>query len=231
MGKSGGAEVMVPGAGTLNGLTADLDAFVQAYLSLLKDAPDSGEPSIEAERRAVHGLLTSVEGPPVPEEPVLLEGCKHIDAALAARGGDHLIQSMVDASSQISHQAVWRNKYSRSPGLEDLFENFAFCDFVGPNGWTHSDVVTLGLVLLGPNTYYPFHEHPARELYFLLSGASEWAVDFGPFILREPGTWLLHEEMQPHAMNSGDSPMLAISVWRGEIDAKSRFSTQDEGTN
>lgn len=205
-------------------LNEDIDAFLQAWRRLLCEAPDSGDPEIESERRQFADLLDDVGAVTATDvAPVSKPVCCFLDRAHAALPRSPLFAALATASRSLAEQAVWRNKYCRVPGREALFENFAFCDFIGPDGWRHSERVTLGLTMLGPHVDYPFHQHPARELYLLLSGASDWGVDFQPLRARNPGDWILHREMQPHAMRSRDAPMLAVSAWRGDIHTRSRL--------
>lgn len=206
---------------------AQVDAFVAAYLRLLREAPDSGDADIEAERRVFAGLLCSKgESALLVGEALAKPVCRFLEQAHKPSNGP-MMAAVSETSLPLARQATWRNKYRRIPGRESLFDNFAYCDYVGPEGWIRTEDVTLGLTLLGPETNYPFHQHPARELYFLLSGRSTWAVDFRDHVVREPGTWILHKEMQPHAIRSLETPMLAISAWRGAIHARSQFCIQE----
>ena len=203
-------------------LDQHLDAFLQAYLRMLTKGPDSGDPEVEDERRIFAELLGAVDAPTHDEAPVDKPVCRFL-GAIFDEPAEPMLAPLLATTRPLAMQAVWRNKYRQLPGREALFENFAFCDFIGSDGWRSTAVVTLGLTMLGPNTDYPFHQHPARELYLLLSGPSYWAVDFQRHRHREPGIWLLHREMQPHAIRSDDEPMLAISAWRGDIETRSRF--------
>ncbi len=207
---------------------ADVRSFLRAFQALLVELPDSGNPEIESERRVVAKLLRDVGQARCEDRPAIrMPVCRFLDAAHKVPEEENLC-NLVKASRPLCERTVWRNKYANLPGMEGLFENFAFCDFIGPDGWLQSRNVTLGLTMLGPGTEYPFHQHPARELYLLLSGSSYWAVDFEPYGWKCPGTWMLHKELQPHAMKTEDLPMLAVSVWRGDIETGSRFCENQE---
>lgn len=210
-------------------IRAGVGKFLAAYLKLLRNAPDSKNADVESERQIFTGLLEhAIDTPFFDATPVSKPVCRFLDQAHSSHG-NAFISDLTLASRPLCDLAVWRNKYRNRPGREALFNNFAFCDFIGTDGWFHTKDVSLGLTLLGPDTDYPFHGHPARELYFLLSGPSDWAVDYRAWQRRVPGDWLLHTEMQPHAMRSHDIPMLAISAWRGDIETRSQF--QQPATN
>ncbi len=198
--------------------------FSDAFVALLRGAPNTDD-QIMNERRVFEKLLETPSGEMRYDAPVTAPVCRVLPG-MAAPGQDSSAHGdLLNVSLSLSEHAVWRNKYRARPEYAHLFENFAFCDFVGPDGWQGTEDVTLGLVLMGPHCFYPFHHHPARELYYVLSGTAEWAVDFQPPQVLEPGSWLLHQENQPHAMQTGHEPMLAVSAWRGDILSRSQFST------
>ncbi|WP_422367390.1 dimethylsulfonioproprionate lyase family protein [Pelagibius sp.] len=199
--------------------------FIDAYCKLLDQAEETSNAEIEAERRVFRDLLLGIERDVRPETPTGLPVCRFADAVLQEAPSETSLQTDLNESCrQVIANARWVNKYEPNAEHADLFENFAFCDFVGPDSSQVSHDVTLGFVLLGPDTSYPFHEHPARELYYVASGKAGWATDFEDFTLREPGTFLLHLESQPHAMRTYGEPLLAVSAWRGEVRGGSRFS-------
>lgn len=208
-------------------LGSQIDRFVRAYRRVLADDPDNGDAALRQERDAFLSLLPAVrEAPLVLEPPVERPIRRYIEEAHDTEGAPPALAELISASLPLARKAVWRNKYRTAPGRQALFKNFAYCDFVGTDGWLKTPDVTLGLTLLGPGTDYPFHAHPARELYLVLSGTSDWAVDYQPLVTRRQGAWLLHTEMQPHAIRSLETPMLALSAWRGNVHARSRFISQ-----
>ena len=88
---------------------------------------------------------------------------------------------------------------------------------IGPNGAYAGDDFLLGLFLLGPGLNYPNHAHPAPELYWILSGMSDWRVRDEEFSPREPGETIWHEPYVPHATNVGLQPMLAAYMWTKDV--------------
>lgn len=201
--------------------------FIRSYCALLEQADKTEDPEVEAERKIFRDLLGAIDPDVGPDDPTRLPVCRFVESVLDAAPSDTASRSeLVAASRNVISQARWVNKYAPTKELAALFDNFAFCDFVGPTSAQASDDVTLGFVLLGPDTSYPFHEHPARELYYVMSGTAGWATDFDDYVVRPPGTFLLHTEDQPHAMRTYAEPMLAVSAWRGDVQGRSRFSEQ-----
>lgn len=71
---------------------------------------------------------------------------------------------------------------------------------------------TMGLVELMPGTY-PFHEHPAPEIYYVLRGRATWTVGRETF-LAKAGTAIYHAPGARHRMvNRADDSLLAVWFW------------------
>jgi hypothetical protein len=69
---------------------------------------------------------------------------------------------------------------------------------------------------LGPRTHYPRHHHEAYELYLPLAGVSSWQSGDRTWQTRTPGAVLIHSSNEPHAMQTADSPLLALYFWRSD---------------
>lgn len=111
----------------------------------------------------------------------------------------------------------WRYGYGPQDGLEN---RLAWAELVGPAAPLPHPHLCLGLTALAPHTAYPRHHHPAVETYYLLSGTARWQAEDQ---LSEPipGDYLLHGENLPHAMTTGDAPLLAAYTWTGAVDVGS----------
>lgn len=86
--------------------------------------------------------------------------------------------------------------------------------------------VAVGLLLLGPHVHYPPHEHPADEVYVPLAPA-RWSDQTLNNAVRPPGDVLHHPPGHPHAMRTGDTPLLALYVWRGDIATPARIHARN----
>jgi gentisate 1,2-dioxygenase len=95
-----------------------------------------------------------------------------------------------------------------------LGQNIAFAEIVGPAAPFRSDSVCLGLTLIGPETLYPAHRHPAIELYYVVAGIATWTL-VGVSQDNPPGTFILHPSQAIHAMRTHAEPLLAIYSWSG----------------
>jgi len=107
----------------------------------------------------------------------------------------------------------WHYSYGDKDGLA---ERVAFADLVGPAGPYVSERLRLGLTLVAADTLYKMHAHPARELYFIVSGHAAWTAGANTQ-WPGPGAFVLHPPNVPHAMQTAGESLLALYVWRGEI--------------
>ncbi|MCH8522906.1 dimethylsulfonioproprionate lyase family protein [Glycocaulis sp.] len=87
-----------------------------------------------------------------------------------------------------------------------------------------------GITLIGPQTYYDWHQHPAVETYACLSPESKWGLNHAPLTKRPVGTVILHPSNAPHAMETGEYPLLAPWLWTGNIDSPARMEGSGENS-
>lgn len=92
----------------------------------------------------------------------------------------------------------------------------------------------MGILELNPGTY-PFHEHPAPEIYYVVRGQAEWTVGEEDFKARE-GTAIYHAPGARHRMvNRGHDPLVAVWFWwapggrTGVLARPSRLSVDPAG--
>ncbi|MCW2276492.1 hypothetical protein GJ654_20120 [Rhodoblastus acidophilus] len=174
-----------------------------------------------AGREAVHvqRLLDRIAHDPAPYGANAHPLVRHLPAALAGLERD--APDLAALLGPLAAGLPWRHGYEASAELADLHLNMGWAEFVGPAAPWRSDEVCLGLTLIGPNTHYPAHQHPAVELYHVLTGVAEWSSHW-----RRPGAFVLHDSNQIHAMRTGDEPLLALYTWSGDVVSPSVWSRQ-----
>ena len=95
---------------------------------------------------------------------------------------------------------------------------------VGPDGVFKSESFRFGTFLIAPDTVYPLHTHGAHETYIILSGQSRWWNSPAGYQPQTPGTVIVHEPWQPHAMRTADTSLLTLWAWQGDTSfASYRF--------
>lgn len=107
--------------------------------------------------------------------------------------------------------------YSGAPGFARYLETSAYCDIAGPCGLIESGEIRTGILLMGIETPYPSHSHPAAEGYAILSGTAEWWREGEDWRSRPPMTSLFHAPFRSHAMRTAAEPMLALYIATGDI--------------
>jgi quercetin dioxygenase-like cupin family protein len=119
---------------------------------------------------------------------------------------------------------VQNPNYVAQPPDPQFLENYGYAVLAGPGGLIETRALALGLLLLGPGTHYPTHRHPAEEIYIVASGEAEWQMGEGEWRRRRAGDVIRHESMVPHATRALEQPLLAVYVWRGDLDTHARIT-------
>ena len=154
---------------------------------------------------------------PVALQPLALEALRDDRVAVP----DDPLTPVLESIAQAAPAFRWR----QNPSYSDLrlLRRYAYCELVGPAGHAHSVALSAGLLVLAPDTFYPPHAHPAEEAYHLLSGRSRWQQGDLPGRWLEPGARVLHGSGVAHSMQSGARQLLALYVWRGDLQAPARL--------
>ena len=177
------------------------------FVSELQDAGDPKPNLSAAPTRAVRGL-------------------RHVPSALAAMGDPMTaLSSELTAAARAAFGHVrWTEFYAPDPWSEAFLPEFANGEGIGPDGALVSDRLILGLFVLGSDTLYPAHAHPAEEFYLTLSGAPSFQIGAGePFVPKPPGAVAWHGSNVSHAICTGPEPFLAVFGWRGAIGERSWY--------
>ena len=144
--------------------------------------------------------------------PQALARTRRLDRRLAA------------ALARVMPDLRWRQTYSKAQVGARFLANYAWTEVLGPAAPIRSARLSGGLLLLGPETHYPGHRHPAEEIYLPLAGTAEWQRGREPWTARPPGSAVLHESGVIHAMRTAREPLLALYLWRGEgLDHSARL--------
>lgn len=173
-------------------------AELAAFADLL-----SGRPAAPSRRRARAALT-------VP-------GLRHLPRALAALDAAPP-SSLGEAATAALGHAAWSSYYARSDWSAAFVDELAVGALVGPGAPRPAEALALGLFVQGPHTVYPPHAHPAEEVYAVLTGEPAFQSGAGaPFTPRPAGSIVRHPGDVAHAIETGESPLLAVYAWRGDI--------------
>lgn len=140
-------------------------------------------------------------------------------------GSMFLAPDVAAALAGIEEFLHWKQNpnYSDEMMGEGYMDAYAYAEIIGPDGFFPGDDFLLGLLLLGPHRLYRDHRHPAPELYWLLTGPSDWRQDGGGFVGRAAGQTIWHPPHMSHATRTGGSPLLAVWAWTRDVGTPARL--------
>jgi hypothetical protein len=114
-----------------------------------------------------------------------------------------------------NHRSLtWRQTYAAGDVGDAFLRNYGYAEIVGMKS-IPSRQIACGFLILGPSTLYPRHRHEAEEIYIPLRGTARWQQSDAVWRERRPGAVIHHASDEPHAMQTGAEPLLALYVWRG----------------
>jgi len=132
--------------------------------------------------------------------------------------------SLIADLAHNAHALTWQQTYTARDTSGEFIENYGYAELLGPRAPLHSERIAGGFLLLGPRTLYPRHRHEAEEIYLPLSGTARWQQGSADWTERPPGTIIHHASEEPHAMQTGDRPLLALYLWRSaQLNQKARL--------
>ncbi len=168
----------------------------------------------------------------IGKSPGKRPNCKALDClpglldAAAGEGED--FQAMLRATAVA---AQWLQIYVADEVGQDLADGMTASQVVGNNGLLRSERLITGFFLIGPNVDYPMHDHLADEVYLVVSGAVNIQNGFDAQPRRvSAGDYSITPSGMPHAMRTGNEPVLMIYIWTGQV-ACDFFWWEHQGTD
>lgn len=113
--------------------------------------------------------------------------------------------------------AGWRQTYKDTNIGEDFLNRFGCYELIGHEGVFHSSQMRSFVVYAPAGLHYPWHHHPAEELYLVLAGEAEFLLHGSDSKTLRPGDTAYHASNRPHAMTTRDHPVMAYVMWRGNL--------------
>jgi hypothetical protein len=189
---------------------------IRALLEARPSAATADVLSRLAEQDLSHNSFTPSPHQPLPVTrflPETIAAAMMLDAHLAAE------------LAAISDSLSWQRTSGYTDDLlgEGFCDNYGWVPLIGAGGCFPGDDFRLGLLLLGPNIFYPGHYHPAPELYLPLTGPSEWQQGGAPFEARQAGAVIWHAPHVVHATRTGAQPLLAVWSWTRNVQTPARL--------
>ena len=140
---------------------------------------------------------------------------------------DPLTRPLAEAILARTATVPWRRSFSYddAPSMKGFLEGYAVACLAGPDipGFRcgcRSETVTFGLTLQAPHLDYPAHAHKAVELYCVIGGAADWQQGERDWRQLSSGDFTRHGPHEPHAMRTGEDPLLAFFAWVSDLDSR-----------
>jgi quercetin dioxygenase-like cupin family protein len=122
--------------------------------------------------------------------------------------------AFVTAFVEAAPTLEWCRSYTVKEVSEKFMDNYGWTDLLGQSGSAPDERLACGVLLLGPDVYYPPHQHEAEEMYVPLSGTAQWSQGGRDLQQRAPGSMIHYLPHEIHAMQTGNEPLLAMYLWR-----------------
>ena len=202
-----------------NKIFENVQFLIESFEVKLKTFSGEGVDAVLARLHAQDRSATSVVVP----EPTTLPVLRYLDQCLVeAHNFDVGIASGISA---LQPHLQWRQSKAYNDALlgTGFIENYGWCEIIGPRGFFPGDDFLLGLLMLGPNQHYRDHFHPAPELYWPLTSATEWRMSEEPLTPKPAGSVIWHRPNVIHATRTGVAPLLTFWSWTQDTATPARL--------
>jgi hypothetical protein len=140
------------------------------------------------------------------------------------------LSAVASALVALTPDLRWRQNpnYRHTPPSAGFLENYGYAEICGRYGLIDADI-RFGVLILGPETCYPSHRHPAEEIYLPL-GAGDWQrgeveVASRDWHSRPAGTLIHHPPFVPHATRAGRQALAALYLWSGDLATEAKLDS------
>jgi hypothetical protein len=152
-----------------------------------------------------------------PPQPRRLPACRYFPETVSA--AMLVSPALAAALAACEDDLRWKQNPNYSDAVlgAGYMQGYAYAELVGPDGFYPGDDFLLGLMILAPGLHYRDHFHAAPELYWLLTGPSDWKRGAGGYETREAGATLWHKPFVVHATRTLDTPLLCVWAWTRDV--------------
>jgi hypothetical protein len=213
-------------------MIADLEALLERLGRRLAEAATAAEPEARPDLAAFAAALAALPRPAAlaarPPDGLPLPVCRFWDMALLG-ALDGPAGDLAAPLAALGPALAWAQNpnYVLHPPSPGFLADYGYAVIAGPAAGPPALIacedLAFGVLLLGPDTLYPAHHHPAVELYVTLDSAGAWQRGAAPWQWPPAGTLIHHPSGLTHATSAGDSPLLALYLWRGALATHARL--------
>ena len=132
-----------------------------------------------------------------------------------------------DAFISASPYAHWRQTYKGTTVGKKFLAEFGCYGLIGPESPFQSEKIRAWVVYMPKNFYYPWHHHPAEEMYLCLAGEAVFRRETYTDIRLGSGGIIEHSANQSHSMETLEHPIMAYVIWRNDFGTKPVLTFED----
>ena len=128
-----------------------------------------------------------------------------------------------NAVKDLTSYVNWELGYDEKDVGKDFLNKYGFFELIGPTGHFQTSEMALYVNYLDKNTHYPFHNHEAEELYFVVSGEAKFESENESSEILTPTKTRFHKSYQPHSITTSNQEVLSIVIWRDKFENISKI--------
>ncbi|WP_420861199.1 dimethylsulfonioproprionate lyase family protein [Algirhabdus cladophorae] len=123
-----------------------------------------------------------------------------------------------DAVIAAAPHVQWRETYKDTDIGADFMDRFGCYEIIGRDTPFASNKIRSFVVYQPAHLHYPWHHHPADELYVVLAGQAEFFLEGASPTTLHPGDSAFHPSNTPHALTTHDHPVMTYVIWRDQFE-------------
>ena len=127
-------------------------------------------------------------------------------------------KTLCDTIIGSAKDVIWRETYKGTNIGNDFLDKFACYEIIGRDAPFASNKMRSFVIYQPPGVYYPWHQHPAEEIYVVLAGKAKFSLEKTAARILNSGDHAFHPSNQPHALETLSHPVMAYVVWRNGFD-------------
>ena len=136
---------------------------------------------------------------------------------------DQQIDKIHNLISNLAPHVNWNNGYSEDQTSKEFLDKYGFFELIGPTGHFVTTDMALYVNYLDKNSYYPWHNHEAEELYFIVSGEAKFESESEkPKILKSTDT-RFHKSYEAHRITTANKNILSFVILKNKYENVSKI--------
>ena len=136
---------------------------------------------------------------------------------------DQQIDKIHNLISNLAPNVNWNNGYSEDQTSKEFLDKYGFFELIGPTGHFVTTDMALYVNYLDKNSYYPWHNHEAEELYFIVSGEAKFESESEkPKILKSTDI-RFHKSYEAHRITTTNKNILSFVIWKNKYENVSKI--------